>query len=393
MTVRTVGAILCCLASLVAAPSLAATKQEFARPPFAGAYEPAGVDERGLWMEMDEDERRSRDSPGVIKDPALNAYLRSVLCKTVGFDRCEAARIYVVKDRTFNASMAPNGLMVVHVGLLARLHSEAELAAILGHEFAHFELRHTLKRFRRWRTGTDISSWLGLAGAAMSQSTSVVQGSLIETIYSFSREEETEADLLGAAYIGGSPYRLSAAGVWQRLLDEENATRVERGARKIKRARPGPLDTHPTNLQRISYFTKLETEAAGVGDDAMGDYRAATSSFLPDLFDNLIKGNEFAAADYVIRARGDAMGWDGSMLALRGELYRVRANPRDLVTARQFFEKATTYPDAPPESWRGLGLSALRLGEPDVGRTALSEYLKRRPDARDAATIKLMLEN
>lgn len=381
------------LAAITVSPCAAAKSKAFARPPYAGAYEPQGVDERGLWMQVDEAERSLRDSPSVLRDAGLAQFLRSVLCKTVGFDRCEAVRIYVIKEGSFNAAMWPNGMLFVHSGLLARTHSEAELAAVLGHEFAHFELRHGLQGFRNRRLTGDILSWLSLAGAATNQNVSASQNMLVANVFAFSRAQETEADLLSAAYVRGSPYSLRFAQIWQRLLEEDDALRVERGQRKVKRYRPGITETHPTNLQRIGYLSKLEAEGDDDGEEGGPSYRAATSPFLRDLFDGMIKGNEFAAADYVIRARGDAMGWDGPMLALRGELYRMRANPRDLVTARQFFEKATTYPDAPPESWRGLGLAALRLGEPQVGRAALAEYLRRQPDARDAATMKLMLEN
>lgn len=386
-------AALAALSAMVPSPGFAAKTREFVRPPYAGAYEPQGVDERGLWMEIDEGERAFRDSPIVVRDAKLNAHLRSVLCQTVGFDRCEAVRIYVVRDSSFNAGMYPNGLMLVHLGLLARLHSDAELATVLGHEFAYFELRHSLQIFRRQRSSSDAIAWLSLAGAATNTNTSPAQNLLVMGFFGFSRAQETDADLLAAAYVRSSPYQLRAAQVWQRLLDEHNALRAERGMRKTKRYRPGPVDTHPTDLQRIAYFTKLEAEANGEGEEATVPYLEATRPLLGELFDSLIKGNEFAAADFVIRARGDALGWDGPMLALRGELYRMRANPRDLVTARQFFERATAYPDAPPESWRGLGLAALRLGEADAGRAALSEYLKRMPDARDASTIKMLLEN
>lgn len=380
------------LAGLVASPLAAAKKQEFTRPPYAGAYEPQGVDERGLWMQIDELERPFRDSAFVLRDARLEGHLRSVLCMTVGFDRCGAARIYVVKDNSFNASMFPNGVMLIHVGLLARVHSDAELATVLGHEFAHFELRHSLQSFRKQRTATDVLAWVSLAGVATNQNTSSIQNIVAMSFFSFSRAQEADADLLAAAYVRASPYRLRASQVWKRLLDEHNALRAERGMRKVKRYYPEPTETHPTDLQRIAYFTKLEAEAGEDGDDALAEYRSATAPFLPQLFDSLVKGNEFAAADFVIRARGDVMGWDAPLLTLRGELYRMRANPRDLVTARAFFERATTFPDAPAESWRGLGLTALRLGEPDVGKEALAQYLRHQPDALDASTIKLLLE-
>lgn len=342
---------------------------------------------------MDEGERGLRDSPAVLHHTGLEQYLGSVLCKTVGFDRCEAVRIYVLKDASFNASMSPNGMMLVHLGLLARVHSEAELATVLGHEFAHFELRHSLEDYRKRRNASDILSWVSLAGIAANQSTSATQNMVVADVFAFSRDQETDADLLAAAYIRSSPYKLKAAQVWQRLLDESNALREERGLRKIKRYRPDVTQTHPTHLQRIEYFRKLEAEAGGEGEEAFESYDVASTPFLSDLFDSLVKSNEFAAADFVIRARGDALGWNGRMLSLRAELYRQRANPRDLVTARQFFERATGHADAPAESWRGLGLTAIRLGQVDTGRAALTEYLKRMPDAHDAATIKLLLEN
>ena len=369
-------------------------KQEFERPPFAGAYEPQGIDERGLWMELDESERQFQDSPLLVRDEELRDYLRSVLCKTVGFDRCEATRLYIVRDRTFNASMAPNGLMLVHTGLLARVHSEAELATVLAHEFAHFELRHSLNRFRKIRTGTDIMAWLSLGGAATNTNMRNSLDAIAASFYQFSREQEQEADLLAAAYVRSSPYPLRASQVWKRLLDENDELRKERNLRRIKRYRPGVTDTHPTNLQRIAYFLTLETETgAQDGEDGAIYYQGQTVRVMPELLDSLVKGNEFAAADFVIRSRGDVLGWDGLMLYERGELYRLRGNPRDLVTAREFFRKATEYPDSPAECWRGLGLASIRLGDSVTGKAALAEYLVRVPGAKDAATIRFLMEN
>jgi len=137
----------------------------------------------------------------------------------------------------------------------------------------------------------------------------------------------------------------------------------------------------------------VEAEAGDQGEDEIEEYRKATASIMPTVLAALAKGNEFGAADYIIKSRGDALGWDAPLLYARGELYRQRANPRDLATARGFFEQASTRPDAPAEAWRGLGLTAIRLGDATAGRTALSEYIKRAPDAIDAKSIKLLLEN
>jgi predicted Zn-dependent protease len=114
-------------------------------------YQPTGVDEIGLWREDDEQERALAASPIVIRDEALTSYVKGVLCAAVGQDRCNATRIYILREPSFNATMVPNGTMRVYSGLLLRVHSEAELAAILGHEFGHFEKRHGLQEFKAKR--------------------------------------------------------------------------------------------------------------------------------------------------------------------------------------------------------------------------------------------------
>ena len=70
-----------------ASPVAAASTVAPPPPPFAGVYQPQGVDEIGIWKEMDEEERVLTNSPILIRDEALNGYVRGVLCATVGVDR------------------------------------------------------------------------------------------------------------------------------------------------------------------------------------------------------------------------------------------------------------------------------------------------------------------
>lgn len=362
-----------------------------ARPPYAGNYEPKGVDERGLWMQMDEYERTLQAAPGLVRDRGLQDYLRHVLCRTVGADRCASARIYVVQDSSFNASMAPNGLMFVHTGLLARLRSEAELATVLAHEFAHFEKRHSLLGFKSQRRTTDALAWLGLAAGIVGADASGIQNALVFGYFSFSREQETEADALAAAYMQASPYRLRTSAMWRRLIAEDAALRAERGIKSPRRKTPGLFDSHPTNEQRIAAFEKFEASASDMGEEGVESFRSATKEVLPLIFGSLIKGNDFAAADHVIRTRGDAMGWDGPLLYLRGELFRQRGSPRDFVIAADLFRQAKGQSDAPAETWRGLGLIEIRNGQIETGKASLREYLRRKPDAPDSAIVTSML--
>ena len=76
-------------------------------------YHPApDTDEGGIWMIGERAEAEVRTSPLVIKDPALNAYLRRIVCKLSG-PYCDSIRIYVVDIPYVNARMAPNGMLQV----------------------------------------------------------------------------------------------------------------------------------------------------------------------------------------------------------------------------------------------------------------------------------------
>src|SRR3546814_17397476 len=68
-----------------------------APPPYEGAYQPKGVDEIGLWQRDDEYERALVASPVVIRDEALSAYVKSVLCRAVGPARCDATRVSILR--------------------------------------------------------------------------------------------------------------------------------------------------------------------------------------------------------------------------------------------------------------------------------------------------------
>ena len=58
----------------------------------------------------------------------------------------------------FNAGMFPNGLMLVNTGFLLRIQSEAQLAAVLGHEVGHYVKRHGMKRQLDAKAKTDLAN-------------------------------------------------------------------------------------------------------------------------------------------------------------------------------------------------------------------------------------------
>ncbi|WP_313538048.1 M48 family metalloprotease [Sphingomonas sp.] len=379
---------------LLASP--AATQQAVPLPPYQGVYQPKGVDEIGIWHEADEEERELTASSLVIHDERLTGYVRSVLCETVGADRCGAVRVYVIRAPLFNASMMPNGTMRVYSGLLLRVRNEAELATVLGHEFGHFESRHTVTAFKEQRSGTDAVAWMAVltSFAATYQNVRSFQNFQLAVyggLYRHGRDEEREADRLGVAYLNRSHLRpQEASAIWQHMMEEAEASASAKGLKKPNFRLIAFAASHPPYAERAGYLAALAAPDGADREDGADRYRTALAPFLGQFLDDQIKLNDFGASDYLIQNLATT-GWTGTLWCKRGDLYRTRGNPRDLIAAAEFYANAVKLDPTLAEAHRGLGLSLIKTGRASEAVVPLQTYLSLRPDAADAGMIKMMI--
>lgn len=386
-------AIATMLAGMSAATPSHSTMAGEALPPFAEAYEPKTVDERGVWMDADEYERVLRDATLAVRDEKLTAYLHGVLCRTVGTDRCKSVRVYVLEVPHPNASMLANGAMTVWTGLLLRVRNEAELAAILGHEFAHFELRHGVNGFKQRRAASDVSAWIGVLGGLANTDTSDARRSLLGSQYQYKREQEQAADLLGFRYLAAADYPSGAApAIWRHLMAEDDAAAVSRGQKPRRAYANGFFDTHPTELRRAEYLAAESRKIGDTGrDPRASELREAIAPHLSNWLDAQVKRNDFGGTEYILQQLAENGGWSGELLFARGELYRMRGNPRDVVASVQFYRDALAAGYVQPQLHRNLGMALLRSGQPTEGKAYLSQYLQAAPDAGDAKAVMALI--
>lgn len=360
--------------------------------PSAPGYAPMGRDEAGLWAEADEAERQYKVSKLVVRDPGVNGYLRSVLCREVGAERCGAARLYLVRTPFFNAFAMPNGAIVVFTGLLLRVHDEAELAAILGHEFAHFEHRHQLYGLKNQRNAASWGAWLTVLSIGVGQGYDYSTG-FAAAHYSYARDQERDADMTGLAMMRPAGFRpRSFSHVWAQMRSEEDHRAAALGVRSLKDAWRGPFSTHPMDAERMAYLkAAAEREPDDIPYTGAAEYRAALAPIWPMLIADQVKLNDFGGSEFLLGNLADD-AWLGHLLFARGELYRTRAGPGDLQAAAGFYHEASLKADAPAETWRGLGVTLVRLGDLPGARVALADYLTRRPNAGDRATLLAIME-
>lgn len=164
----------------------------------------------------------------------------------------------VLDSPEINAFALPGGYIYITRGIMAYLNSEAELAAVLGHEVGHVTARHGVRQQSASQaTGIGISLASifvpGLSTQAGSDIANLLSGALLS---GYGREHELEADRLGAQYLARTSYdpqaMIRVVGVLknQELLDAELAKQEGREPRRYH----GTFATHPdsdTRLQQV----------------------------------------------------------------------------------------------------------------------------------------------
>ncbi len=185
---------------------------------------------------------------------ALNAYVQRI-GEGVAAQSHRSNLIYrftVIDSQDVNAFATPGGYIYITRGLLAYLNSEAELAAVLGHEIGHVTARHSV---RQHSTAT-ATGMLGaiLAGASGVQGASElanVAGTAI--VRGYGREHELEADRLGAEYLARSGYDPQAMLRVIRVLKDQETYEIQRAKQEGRepQAYHGLFSTHPDNDKRL----------------------------------------------------------------------------------------------------------------------------------------------
>jgi predicted Zn-dependent protease len=113
---------------------------------------------------------------------------------------------HVLADaRTVNAFALPGGPIFITEGLLRLLKSEAELAAVLGHEIGHVIARHSSERLAKQQLTQGLLGALVVgSGDYTTAQIGQVVGSMINM--SYGRDDELEADSLGIRLMAEGSY-------------------------------------------------------------------------------------------------------------------------------------------------------------------------------------------
>jgi predicted Zn-dependent protease len=190
----------------------------------------------------------------VYEDPELEQLVQQVGEELASHShRPELFYRFTVLDSTaINAFALPGGYIYITRGLLAYLNSEAELAAVLGHEIGHVTARHSVRQ----QSTTAVT---GILGAVVAASTGVQGVDTLTDIAStaivrgYGRDHELEADRLGAEYLAKSGYDPGAMLEVVGILKNQEAFETMMAEKEGRQANVyhGLFSTHPDNDARF----------------------------------------------------------------------------------------------------------------------------------------------
>ncbi|MGZ3254765.1 MAG: M48 family metalloprotease, partial [Burkholderiaceae bacterium] len=156
----------------------------------------------------------------------------------------------VLNDAGFNAFATPGGYIFVTKGLVARMHSEAELAGVLAHEIGHVLRKHHLHAAQKAAGFSAVSDLFNAANNGGSEKAKEVIVNLTRKLYTsgLDKDDEFEADRMGvviAARAGYDAYGLPAV---LQALQAQSAQDADFALL---------FKTHPAPAARIDMLNKL----------------------------------------------------------------------------------------------------------------------------------------
>lgn len=164
-------------------------------------------------------------------------------------------QVNVLQNDAINAYAMAGGKIMVYTGLIDKLNAtDAELAAVIGHEIAHALREHTREQMSQaYATQIGllgVAAAIGIAtGDANNANTTLGLGSTVAAValtLPHSRRAETEADQIGLELMARAGYDPNAAiSLWQKMS--------KAGGQKP----PEFLSTHPADTTRMAEINRL----------------------------------------------------------------------------------------------------------------------------------------
>lgn len=181
----------------------------------------------------------------------------------------------LLNSDVINAFALPGGKVFITRELVERMDSEAQLAAVLGHEVGHVTARHANEQITNQLivsgiiVGASVAATQGESDLVKYGVPALVAGGSGLFILKFGRDDELESDRLGMRYLAAAGYDPAAMLDVMRILDEASQG-GDRG--------PEWLSTHPLPRTRVDQAMN-ELARGTFAPPPPGGYRIGSDAF------------------------------------------------------------------------------------------------------------------
>lgn len=211
-------------------------------------------------------------------DPALTQYVETVGNRLAAQAKRDLPyEFHVLNDSVPNAWALPGGKIVINRGLLTELNSEAELAAVLGHEIVHADAAHGARQQSKGML-TQIGMIAAMvygsskaeteAGQQIAMMVPQLGAQLITTKYG--RDAERESDRYGMRYMSAAGYNPQGAVELQ-----ETFVRLSEGRRSDWLS--GLFASHPASRERVANNRATAEKLMAGGEYGREEYMRKTA--------------------------------------------------------------------------------------------------------------------
>ncbi|MDD4944343.1 M48 family metalloprotease [Rhodoferax sp.] len=338
----------------------------------------SGQAERSVMSEQDEVAQGAQahqqvlQEYGVVRDARVQTYVNNLGQRLAKLSHRNQLQWHftVLDSPEINAFALPGGYVYVTRGIMAYLQTEAELAGVMGHEIGHVTARHGAQRATRQQDaglGVLAASVLGavlesqgISGAGRLAS-DLSQTAAAGYVASYGRDQELQADSLGAEYLARTAFDpRNMINVIGALKAQERFAADQ--ARAAGRAAPSGnswLASHPSNDQRLQQITQLAAQYKGnYSDEGRTRYQHITQglAFGESADQGLTRGQNFYHTDLGIALTAPA-GW------------QIQNEPSQLALVNATGDAALMVQVAPPKAGTSHDEVIRNLLKPSQGRT------------------------
>ncbi len=308
-----------------------------------------------------------------LKNPRVQAYVNELgqrLAKQS--QRANLQWTFTVLDSPeINAFALPGGYVYVTRGIMVYLDSEADLAGVIGHEIGHVTARHGAQRATRQQDaglGVLAASVLGAVLEAQGVTgAGQMAGDISQTVAAgyiakYGREQELQADSLGAEYLSRVRFDPNnMVDVIKVLKNQERfAADLARAQGRAAPAQNSWLASHPSNDQRLDTITRLAAQyKAGTAYSDEGRAR----------YQQILEGMAFGESADQGLTRGRNFYHPGLGFALTAaEGWRIQNEADQITLMNSAGDAGLIVKMAPPDAGKTHDEIIKKLINPNAGR-------------------------